>query len=788
MASTDHGAGWQRARRRNVLAALGAVTLVLAGFGGALAQPPPTAPNLQPSPPAAQPPPDTLADIQNRIATTTDDARLAAMEQQAAGIEADAQRAATATEVRLAQIAAALRPLTATRHRLTADQRATAAGLQAQQPPLAAQLSAQQALAAEAERAVDDVAERRRAGFSGRVLERSASPLTPPFWTAMANSISGDWARLRGIASDALAIAQRQSLLDVAWRLDLAVLGALLALIPARLWLLRFGRRQPPAKISALRRSLLALWTLAVDFGAPTLAASLVELGAEWAGVLSDDAKAIALAAVRSVAWVAAILALGRVLATDPDGRRRLLSLSDADARRVGLALWAVAIVTGAGAVIRAIMFIAGASLSATIAANCVLSLAYAAGAALILVSYRRGAKPVDPSADLAAAAARSPAWALISLALTLAIAATFGAVFAGYTTLAALISGQLFWLSLIGGLTYLLLRLIDDLFMALFRQGGRTAAVLADAFGLRRRVVLQAGLLLSAGLQVVILVIALTLALTPFGQSGELLAANVRALSGAFKIGNVAVSPTAIAAGLAAFGVCMAAVHVARGWIVRRYLPVTGWDAGIRNSVAVGVGYVGVFIAIAIGLAVTGLGFQQIALVASALSVGIGFGLQQVVQNFVCGVILLIERPVKVGDWVSVGGVEGDVRRIRVRATEIETLDKAMVLVPNSNLITGNVENRTIGRAARIQVKLGLAKAADVKKASAAFVDVAAQIDQVLDTPSPTVFASALAAGGGVSLDGYVYVADPRHAQAVRSHLILALLDRFEQEQVALA
>ena len=117
-------------------------------------------------------------------------------------------------------------------------------------------------------------------------------------------------------------------------------------------------------------------------------------------------------------------------------------------------------------------------------------------------------------------------------------------------------------------------------------------------------------------------------------------------------------------------FALGMALVHMAQRWLERRYLPATGWDSGLRNSVSTGVGYLGVAIVLVCALTATGVGFSQIALVASALSVGIGFGLQQIVQNFVSGVIILIERPIKVGDWVNVGGVEGDIRRIRVRDT----------------------------------------------------------------------------------------------------------------------
>ncbi len=803
----DHGAdvrraGWLRAMAAGLLLVLlfagPSVSQTLASAKAAAPPPSVTAPvaAVAPAPPAAappaippKPPDEVLADIQNRLPATNHDDRLATMEQRAVQIEMVARQGETAAAATLARTVAALRKLEAVRPwRLTREQKAAEATLRAQEPLLIAQMQGRQLLAAEAGRVVSLVAERRREGFSGRVLQRSPSPLSPVFWASMSASMAGDWDRLGDIGHEALDFAGRAPPLGAAIRLGLVALAALVVLVPLRLWLTRVARRPRTWPPSAVRRSLATVWTLAVDLGAPTLAAALVDLGAEWAGVLSADAQAIARAAVRSVAWGAAILALGRVLVTDPDGAHRLLSVTDTDARRIGLALWPVAIVAAAGTLVRAIMFIVGASVAATIAANCVLSLAYAAGAALILISYRRGVR-ASGAVDPVDASARSPAWALISLALSLAIAATIAAVFSGYTTLAALISGQMFWLGLIGGVTYLLLRLVDDVFTALFREGGRTVAALASAFGLRPRVVIQAGLLLSAGLQVAIFVVALSLALTPFGQSGELLVANVTRLGGAFKVGNVAVSPSAIAAGLAAFGVCMAATHIVRGWVVRRYLPVTGWDLGVRNSVAVGVGYMGVTIAITVGLAVTGLGFQQIALVASALSVGIGFGLQQIVQNFVSGVILLIERPVKVGDWVNVGGVEGDVRRIRVRATEIETFDHSTVLVPNSNLITANVENKTLGSPrARIQVKLGLAKAADIQKARPLILDVAAQERGVLHEPKPAIYADAISAGGGLALNCYFYVADPRDAYDVRSRLLEALVERLEREDVALA
>src|SRR5690606_7483740 len=119
----------------------------------------------------------------------------------------------------------------------------------------------------------------------------------------------------------------------------------------------------------------------------------------------------------------------------------------------------------------------------------------------------------------------------------------------------------------------------------------------------------------------------------------------------------------------------------------------------GMQVSASTLFGYAGGIVAVALAMSAAGIGLERIAWVASALSVGIGFGLQAVVQNFVSGLILLAGRPVKVGDWVSLGGVEGDIRRINVRATEIQMGDRSTVIVPNSEFITKVVRNVTMAR-----------------------------------------------------------------------------------------
>ena len=140
--------------------------------------------------------------------------------------------------------------------------------------------------------------------------------------------------------------------------------------------------------------------------------------------------------------------------------------------------------------------------------------------------------------------------------------------------------------------------------------------------------------------------------------------------------------------------------------------------DAGIAHSIDTAVGYLGTALAAIIAISYAGFDITSLAIVAGALSVGIGFGLQSIVNNFVSGLILLIERPIKVGDWVVVGNEQGNVKRISVRSTEIETFDRASLIVPNSELITGRVLNWTHRNAlGRVVLKFNAGPDADPRR-----------------------------------------------------------------------
>jgi len=184
------------------------------------------------------------------------------------------------------------------------------------------------------------------------------------------------------------------------------------------------------------------------------------------------------------------------------------------------------------------------------------------------------------------------------------------------------------------------------------------------------------------------------------------------------FQLGPVRIVPINWVIGIVVFSALVTLVR----WIRNEVLP--GWikksriERGAQEAIVTISGYVGTIIAAIVGLSLAGFSFTNLAIIAGALSVGIGFGLQNIVNNFVSGIILLFERPIRTGDWIVVGSTEGYVRKISIRSTQIETFDRADVIVPNSELISNQVTNWMLRDPwGRVIVPVGVAYGSDVEK-----------------------------------------------------------------------
>ena len=252
--------------------------------------------------------------------------------------------------------------------------------------------------------------------------------------------------------------------------------------------------------------------------------------------------------------------------------------------------------------------------------------------------------------------------------------------------------------------------------------------------------------------------------------------------------MGDIRIIPTNIIAGIIAFVVLTAITGWVKVWIEKRWLRQITADRGARDALVTIVGYAGFTISLLVGLSIGGINITGLAVVAGALSVGIGFGLQSIANNFVSGIILLFERPIKSGDFISVGDVEGYVRKISIRATEIETLDNQDMLIPNAELVSGRVTNWVLHNPyGRLKLKIGVAYGSDVKKVISILQDIASSNNQVI-TDGRASPPKALFMGFGDSsleFELRVRILDIKKRYDVLSELNLGVNDAFIKEDI---
>lgn len=202
------------------------------------------------------------------------------------------------------------------------------------------------------------------------------------------------------------------------------------------------------------------------------------------------------------------------------------------------------------------------------------------------------------------------------------------------------------------------------------------------------------------------------------WGMSEQSVDLMIYRLVNGYQIGGFTLEPLSILSGLSiiAFGILLTQ-FVKRG-LSQVWLKHTSLSQGAKEATETITGYTGVAVAVFIGLSVAGIDFGSLALIAGALSLGIGFGLQNIVNNFISGLILLFERPISRGDWIRVGTSEGFVKDISIRSTVITTFDRADIIVPNSELISTQVTNMTLNnQIGRVTIPIRVAYGANTRK-----------------------------------------------------------------------
>jgi potassium efflux system protein len=758
-----------------------AIALSIAASGTSYAQQAQTSPNTQPqaqAPASAQPQaapqaapapaaaaPATSISAETKAVRAKLDGFKADLDQKEAAIQgrtmsdADLQNIRVQIEPIIAEIRTVVDELTpkleASKQRLTQlgpkpdkgqpEESADVARDRAEREAAVAELDETQrlgrALLVQAEQLNTQIGDLRRAGFTRALFEQSDGVFSPNLWMNVVQAVPRELRALGIVLGDALEQLRRSTSLGVLLLLGLSIGAAIALYVGRRSIAPRLVRRDPAVTDPSRRSRLLAALGVLILGAAPAIAGSwIVWVAFDSADIVPPRLEQIVRALLSGLAFIAFVRALIDAILAPDHTSWRLIPVRDASAVRIMSFSVTLATVMVAGKVIEAFNTAIAAALPVTVMTRAIFALAEAFVFAELL--RRFAARETQDEACLGPYIAqdvdiggplRSLGWFLVALVV--------GSAIGGYVALASFVIDQAVWISIVVALLVLCIALADEFIGGSLRGQTRLATALQANTGLRRRSLEQIGVLGSGVARLALIIVGILLVLAPWGIESTDVTGSLRAVFFGFNVGDVTISLSSILLAALLFAAGFAVTRLIQRWLNNTFLPATDLDAGLRNSISTAAGYVGIITAGVIAFTYLGLSLERVTIVAGALSVGIGFGLQSIVNNFISGLILLWERPIRVGDLVVVGDGEGYVRRINVRSTEIQAFDRSTLIVPNSNLISGIVRNRVRNdRVGRVLVSVPVPRASDPDQVAEIMRKAALAHREVMSEPAPRV------------------------------------------------
>ena len=635
-------------------------------------------------------------------------------------------------------------------------------------------------LSIEATKLSNRITEIRRQLFTDAILKRTE--ISSELFTEASGAIAEETQTLGRTVTAWLQFVWKFKRMQLLGAVALSLMAALVLLSGSyRLFSPYITRAAQHEKPHYITRLSVAFWSTVL----PTMAAGAFA-GASYFfldtfKVLRTDIAPIVAVALGVLVAISFVAQLANAVLSPGDGHWRLVRVSDSGARLLWLLIFSMAIVNGADYFLGSISEVLGSPVVLTVVKSFIASIVI--GALLVVTAF---IKPVLRQGETPDSQGRPWPRSIFALLVLTGLGLIFSSLL-GYVGMARFVATQIVVTGAVVVTMYI--GFLSGRAVSARNAFAETAVGkrLEERFGLGQVALDQIGLAAGLAIYLLLFILFVPLILLQWGfQIADIESWAYRIFT-EIRIGTITISLIGIFAGILLFVAGLVVTRWFQKWVDGNVLARSQVDAGVRNSVRTAVGYAGVALAGLVGISAAGINLSSLALVAGALSLGIGFGLQNIVSNFVSGLILLAERPFKVGDWVVAGTTEGFVRRISVRATEIETFQRQTVIVPNSVLINGQVGNWTHrNKLGRIEIPVSVHGSNDPRKVQEILTEVVRAQQGLLRNPEPMIVFQAFSSST-LDFEIRAFLADILNGTGVKSELRAAILERFRDEQIAI-
>ena len=539
-----------------------------------------------------------------------------------------------------------------------------------------------------------------------------------------------------------------------------------------------------PAALSRLWRVFRGLLINEAAFLAAMVGAGTV---LDWFDVIPEKIQVLYFALMKGGVFLIAVRSITRGVLAKTQPEWRLASLTDVQAGRLKRSIDLAALIVAINILLIEMSAVVFAPISAAILVSAIITVLLVGCLFRALSVVKPVVQGEDPNGETKtpnrrggfkwASRAKLPLW-IIGIGCIVAVSL-------GYISLGHFIMTQLAYTGTLIAVLYLLHHLIDETVVSGLQPGWAAGDFLRNSLGFQDRTVERLGLFLGTFTDFLLLFIGIPLIIGQWALTWVDLHSWITTAFFGFQVAGVTISLAGILSAILALATGLILTKGFTTWLDNRVLSRAHMNRGVRDSIRTATGYLGFVLAVVLALTFAGVDFSNIAIIAGALGVGIGFGLQSIVNNFVSGLILLAERPIKVGDWINVTGGEGYVKRINVRSTEIETFDKCSIIVPNSNLISEPVQNWTHGDTmGRVKVPIGVSYDTEPEDLRDIVYACATAHEQVLAFPQPSVVFMAF---GASSLDFELrcFIPEVDYVLAVGSDLRFAIFKALKENNI---